>query len=138
MAGTMPSPEQHIQSVADLMTAAGGGTIAGAAVTEIFRWLRSRGKENAEAEKLSADAQTSLNSIIDNRIKLIMETDQNMITAKEEAIKALRIEIEHLWRYINDLRNKLIRAHIEVPEPPLILSGPARNGSPEKFEGYRD
>jgi len=124
----MPTPDTHAavaNAASDLLTTAGGAgvlrTAAGYALREFMTWLKTRGKDDAEAEKLSAEAQRIFNAMVDERVRMVLEADQKMIESGLETIRLLRARVEWQSNCLDKLRNALIGAGVAVPAMPAFI-----------------
>lgn len=123
----MPTPDTHAavaNAANDLLTTAGGagviGTAAGYALREFMTWLKTRGKDDAEAEKLSAEAQRIFNAMVDERVRMVLEANQKMLDSDVETIRLLRARVEWQANCVDTLRNALVASGVAVPALPAF------------------
>lgn len=114
----------RLSDQAQIIITALGGLGGGAALREMVVWFFGRGKHDAEARKLNAEAERALNELVDDRIKILLD-------AYVEENAGLKKDLARVWRYVEALRAhaeqvraKLVIAGIEAPSPPVFDHGP--------------
>lgn len=121
-------PETSAQDIsgqaATIIAALGGGGVVGAFFREALNFVLGRGKHDAEARKINAEAEKALNELVDDRIRILLEAEAN-------ASAQLRSDLAKVWRYVEllrahaeEIRTLLIKAGIEAPKPPAFDPGP--------------
>ncbi len=108
------------QAAAILASVGGGGLLV-----EITRRVFGARLDAAEIQKLNAEAKRSLDEYVDERIKTILEDDEQTITrlkldirdVKQE-LASVRTELGFARAYIDILRNEMMKGGLTIPPPP--------------------